>query len=331
MSTPNPTPFTSWWTSLPVPWLVAGPNGQNYAAAMGAVFDGYVNQLLAARKVAYPDYAPVDALSHLGADRALIQGPNESNSSFTVRLKDVWAQWSRAGTACGVLEQLAYFTQSTNATWLQQNGLRASLTSMPTPGQDPTSLIAVSNAPATGGILSSSSSPYRQIPAGTSWYFLDGNTDLCNRFAIRFSSWPFAALTTAYFVATDNVAVTWPFTFASTSYSIQIGTPVVTDGSCGVVLHADGATQTTTGVTIRASAPFTGYASVVAYATGVSPFNTFSSASAGQLRSIISAFRPNAICTGVYAIGSGRVLGDGHTLGDGGLLGGNVIKILGSF
>lgn len=256
-----------------------------------------------------PDFAPPDALPHIGSDQKLIQGPSESNASFIARLKDPWGQWSRAGTPCSVLEQIAYYAQSNGAVWVQQNGLQYTLSAMPTPGGDPTSLVVQTNAPTLSTILTSAVSPYRTIPSGTPWFQLgtDLNTDLCNRFAIIFPSWPFAALTTAYFTATDNVAVTWPFTFGSTSYSIQIGTPVVTDGSGGVVLHADGTTQTTAGVTIRSTAPFTGYASVVAYTAGVNPLNTWSSASAGTLQRIISTFRPTALCAGVFAIQSGRM------------------------
>jgi hypothetical protein len=333
MSAQAPANFTEWLQNLPIPWLTAGAVGSKWATATGTVVDTYVGYMKQGIKARMPDFAPTDALPHIGADRKLIQGPNESNASFVARLVDAWGEWSRAGQARGVLEQLAYYTQSNAAIWVQQNGNAYTLSSMPTAGTDPTSLVVQTNLSTLPETLSSSASPYRTIPAGTPWWFFDSNTDLCNRFAIIYPSWPFSALTTAYFSGTDSAAITWPFTFGSSVYSILVGAPVVTDGSGGVVLHADGTTQTTTGVTIRASGPFTGYASVVAYAAGVNPLNMFSSANSGQLQSVIATFRPNAICVGVFAMQSGRQWGYPTTVkwGDGGTWGGSVSTILGQF
>lgn len=319
------TTFQQWYASAPVPWLVAGPNGQKEAGTWPAVLDQLSQQMDDARKCAYPDYSPVDALPHLGGDRQLIQGSNESDVSFRTRLKDAWGQWGRAGTACGVLEQLYYFGLS-GAVWVQQNGLQYTLSGAPTPGQDPTSLVVASNCPATGGPIASSTAPYRSIPAGTPWAFLDANTDLCNRFAIKIPSFPFSAITQATFTNSDSAAITFPFQFGNISYALVYGMP-----TAPVVLSEDVTARTTTGTTIRASGPWSGTVYVIAWNAGVNPLNTFSFASLGTLQRIISTFRPNAICTSVYAINSGRVLGDGRHLGDGGVLGGSVTQILGSF
>lgn len=324
------TTFVDWYKSAPVPWLVAGPNGQKEAGTWPAVLEQLSQQMDDARKCAYPDYAPTDALPHLGGDRQLIQGSNESDLSFRARLKDVWGQWSRAGQAVGVLEQLWYFGLTT-ATWYQQNGLGFAIAGTPTPGQDPTALLGVGPTSALASTLSSSVAPYRQIPAGTPWWFFDSNTDLCNRFQIVVFSWPFSSLVTAYFNGTDFVDITWPVGFASSTYTIIYGTP-----TAPVVLSVDGATQTSTGVTLRASGAWTGSVQVIGYAAGVDPFNTFSGASLGQLKSIISTFRPNAICMGVTVYQSGRQWGTfspgSHSLwGDGWTWGGSTTQVLGSF
>lgn len=271
----------------------------------------------------YPDTAPADALPHLGADRQLIQGINESDASFRTRCKDPWGQWSRAGTACGVLEQLYYFGL-TGATWVQQNGLQYTLSGAPTPGQDPTGLVVASNTSASPIVLSSSASPYRTIPATTPWWWLGTNTDLCNRFAIIVNPWPFSAFTTAYFNNSDSAVVTWPFPFPDNGYGIVYGMP-----SAPVVLSVDGAATTTTQATIRSTGSWTGSVPVIAWGAGVNPLNTFSLSSLGTLQRIISTFRPNAICQGVYAYQLGHQWGN-WTWGSGSW-GGAVSQILGAF
>lgn len=325
MSAQAPATQTEWLQNLPIPWLVSGPVGSKWATATGTIIDTYVGYLKQGIQARMPDKAPLDALPHIGADRQLVQGSNESTASFAARLLDAWGQWGRAGTPCSVLEQLYYFGLS-GAIWVQQNGLQYTLSGAPTPGQDPTSLVVASNCPTTGGTLSSSADPYRQIPAGTPWAFLDANTDLCNRFSIRIPFWPFAAQTQVTFNGTDSAVATWPFKFGGNVYSVIPGVPNVP-----VILTVDGNSLTRTQATILASGPWSGTVTVTAYAAGVSPLNTFSLASLGILQRLISTFRPNAICTSVYAINNGRVLGDGRHLGDGGVLGGSVTQILGSF
>lgn len=326
--------YKNWFASLPIPWLVAGPNGQAEANAWPALLDYYVGQLVQARYQAFPDYCAPDALTHLGGDRKLVQGPAEANSSFQARLKAAFDTWPRAGSACGVLEQLAYFGQSNAAVWVQQNGLSYKLSGMPTPGQDPTSLVVSSSLSTLSTALTSSVNPPtttstgRSIPSGNSWWTFDYNTDNCNRFAIIYPTWPFSSLTTAMFSNSDSATITWPVPFASTSYSIMIGDPAV-----GVMLSADGTTQTTTGVTIRASAAWTGSATVIGYASGVNPLNFFSASSFGILKSIIKAWRPNSLCMGVYWLQSGIFEGYPTTnkFGTVGNFGGTQQQILGVF
>ena len=296
MSTQAPANYTEWYRNLPIGWFTGGANGQSEATANGTIVDNYVALLKAGVKAREPDNAPVDALPHIGGDRQLIQGSNETNASFTTRLLDAWGQWSRAGTPCSVLEQLYYFGLS-GAVWVQQNGLQYTLSGAPTPGQDPTGLVVASTATTLPATLTSSVAPYRQIPAGTPWVNFDGNTDMTNRFAIILpSGWPFASLTQVNFNNADSAVATWPVPFGSSTYSVIYGVP--TDD---VVISVDGTTQTKTSVTIRASAPWTGSLWVIAWSAGVNPLNTFSLASFGAVKRIIQTFRPNALCVGVYA------------------------------
>lgn len=296
---PNASAFRDWYAGLPIPWLVSGPNGQAEANAWPALLDAYVQQLVSARYCAFPDKAPVDALGHLGGDRQFIQGSAESNSSFTARLKDAWGQWSRAGTWCSVLEQLYYFGL-TNAVIVQPNGLSYTLSGAPTPGQDPTSLVVASATSTLGCPLTSSTMPTRPVPAGNAWFSLSSDANLTNQFAVIAPTWPFSAIALAKFIGTNSATVTWTIPFSSTAYSLMIGTP--TDA---VSLYADGTTQTKTGITIRSSAPWTGSVWVIAFASGINPLNWFDSTSYGAMQRLISAFRPNATCVGVYFIATG--------------------------
>lgn len=304
MSSTAPTTQAEWLKNAPIGPVVTGPIGQQWAQATGSIVDTYVGYLKDGIKARMPDYAPVDALPHIGGDRQLIQGSSESNASFITRLKDAWGQWSRAGTACSVLEQLWYFGL-TGATWVQQNGLSYTFgSSTLTPGQDPTGLLTVGTTTTLAATLTSSVAPYRTIPAGTPWFQLgtDGNTDLTNRFAIIIPSWPFAAIGFAYFNNSTSAVVTWPVPFGSSAYNVIFGAP-----TAPVVLTNDGTAQSSTTATILASGAWTGVVPVIGWVTGINPFNTFSSASLGQLQKIIATFKPNAICAGVYAITSGRM------------------------
>ena len=326
MSAQNPSSIAEWAANLPIPWLVAGPNGAADVKAWATVVDQQIALTKQAAKVAMPGQAPVDALPHIGADRQLIQGAGESDASFRIRLRDAWAQWSRAGTWCSVLEQLWYFG-ATNAVIVQPNGLAYSFSGAPTPGQDPTALVSISNTSATTSTLTSTAPPYRTIPAGTPWFAFDGNTDMTNRFAVILPSWPFATQAVATFSGTDTATVAWsPFGFPSTTYNVIIRPP-----SDNVVLSAN--TLTTTGCTISASAPWTGSVYVTAFVNGVNPLNVFSNSSYGALQKVISTFRPNAICMGVKLFQSGRMWGypASNTYGDGGTWGGSVAQILGQF
>lgn len=137
-----PGSYQDWWKSLPIPWLVGGPNGQKEATALGSVFDQQVSLVKLATTAHMPDYAPTDALAHIGGDRQLEQGPNETNANFVTRLKTAWDDWARAGTALELLVQL-YWGGFGGAVIAQQNGLLYSLSAAPTAGADPTSLLQI--------------------------------------------------------------------------------------------------------------------------------------------------------------------------------------------
>jgi len=65
-------------------------------------------------------------------------------------------------------------------------------------------------------------------------------------------------LMTATFTASDSASLSWS-NIGGTQY-VFAGVPIVTDGGGGVVLHV--INKTTTGATLKASAPFTGTVAV---------------------------------------------------------------------
>jgi hypothetical protein len=342
MAAPDQTPFKNWWLNVvgaQVPWLAGGPNGQAEANAWPSVYDYIIGLLYSARYQAYPDLCASDALSHLGGDRGLVEGPTETDANFRIRIKTAWGNspitlpsaqtglpaaqsggpssgWALAGTWLQLLEEL-YWGGFSGAVIVQQNGLGYSLSGAPTAGADNHALLTIAQLSVCAAQITSSVTPPtltqtgRSIPPGNSWWLFDYNTDYCNRFAILFPNPPsvFVTIGRATFTAADNAVVTWNNSFPDTTYIVSPGPPVVTDGGGPVTVSADSTTKTTTGITIRASAPFNGYVDVHAWQVGANPFADLHPADLARLQFIIKTWRPNALCTGVIAVAQGRLFG----------------------
>jgi hypothetical protein len=319
------TTFVDWYKTAPVPWLVSGPNGQREANTWPAVLDQLSVLLDTARKVAYPDYAPSDALPHLGGDRKLVQGPTESDANFRIRLKGVWDDWARAGTWLELLVQL-YWGGWTDIVIVQQNGLASYLTGAPTAGVDPTSLYTEVQTTTLSGLLTSNVSPPttmtagRTIPSGTNWWQFaesrSGNpnasdTDYCNRFALLFPGTlpsQFMTVGTATFTASDTATVVWNNAFTNTGYHVQVGIPTIDSGG-PVSVVADLTSLTLTGCTLLASGAFTGSVSVLAWQDGANPYADLHPQDLSRLQFTIATWRPNALCVGVYVLAQGNYFG----------------------
>lgn len=320
------TTFVSWYKSLPIPWLVSGVNGQREGGSWPSVVDSQIVLLDSARKVAYPDYTPSDALPNLGGDSKLAQGPGEADASFRIRIKGRWDDWARAGTWLELLVQL-YWGGYTGAVVVQQNGLASYLTGTPTPGVDPTALYTeVACSTLSVAITSNVNPPTltstgRAIPSGTPWWqFAESrsananasDTDYCNRFAVLFPGplpSQFMTVGTATFTASDTATVVWNNAFPNTTYHVQVGIPTITDGGGGVSVVADSTTKTLTGVTLNASGAFTGTVSVLAWQDGANPYADLHPSDLSKLQFTIATWRPNALCVGVYAVAQGNYYG----------------------
>lgn len=169
-----PVNITQWLQQLPIPWLASNPVGRADVTSYGTVLDGQVDLLRQAVKARMPLIAPADALPHIGGDRALIQGPSESNTNFAIRVQDAWGAWSRAGQPAELLEQL-YWDGFPGAMLVQQNGLAYSLSGSPTAGVDPTTLLVTTTL---------SANP--TISGAPPWWMFDTSDSFCSRFAVVF-------------------------------------------------------------------------------------------------------------------------------------------------
>lgn len=201
MSASNPQTFVEFLQSLPIPWLVAGANGAKEQLSNGTVLDQQADLIKQAVKARMPDYAPADALPHIGGDRALVQGPSETNANFITRTKTPWDDWARAGTHLEMLVQL-YWIGFSGAIVVQQNGLAYSLSGAPTAGADPTGLLTITNLGTVGATPGLAPNPLydnnpasktfntngykKTIPTASQWWTFDEKTDFCSRFAILF-------------------------------------------------------------------------------------------------------------------------------------------------
>jgi hypothetical protein len=351
VSAPDQNAYQNWWKNVvgvAVPWLAGGTNGQAEGGAWPAFLDYLIGQLIAARYVAYPDRTPSDALSHLGGDRLLTQGPSESEANFRLRTKTAWGNspitlpsaqtglpavqsggpssgWALAGTWLQLLEEL-YWGGFTDVYIVQQNGYAFNLSGAPVVAADNSALLVRTPCSSLSVSLTSSVTPPttsttgRAIPAGNVWWqFAESrsansrpsDTDYCNRFALFFpGSLPsqFMTVGTATFTASDTATVTWNNAFPTTSYHVQVGIPTIDSGG-PVSVVADLTSLTLTGCALLASGAFTGSVSVLAWQDGANPYADLHPADLSRLQSLIGTWRPNALCVGAYVLVQGSMYG----------------------
>jgi hypothetical protein len=117
--------YIQYFQSIPIPPITQAPNAQRWWAAYGKYMNDIVTLILNAAQVAYPDFAPSDALSIIADEVGLLQGISESNASFILRLKAAYTFGTTSGTALGLLLNLHY--QGLDGYLIQQNGLWSKL------------------------------------------------------------------------------------------------------------------------------------------------------------------------------------------------------------
>ena len=305
--------WEAWVTRLKVSWM--GIKAQRIFGAYGYVLGDMTEQWCMQGTLEHlPQYAsdPVSIALHAD-DRQLDTYPGEPSAQLQAR-EPYWLVINKfRGRGLGLLLGL-HFAGFDGAIIVQQNGIALSLT-LPLPpftgNWDPTPNLVITQCSQLATALTSNvtpptwKTPGRSIPSATKWFFFDNNTDFCSRFAVLFpgplpSYFIFGDTGRATFTASDSASLTWSNPLSVANYPIAVGPAVVTDGGGPVSVYADGSTETTTGVTIRASAPFTGYVDCAA----VGGLNM---ADLQRLQGTIFKWRPaKATCTGVYALAQGQ-------------------------
>lgn len=112
--------YRAWRCSL-VPTTHQRPTGQAFQGALGDVEDSLIDRAKQAVKARFPLQAPPDALTAIGVERQMPQGPGESAAAYAARLVDAWTSWQWAGTPYGMLRAF-YATGYTNVVLAQVRG-----------------------------------------------------------------------------------------------------------------------------------------------------------------------------------------------------------------
>lgn len=109
------------WRQSLVPTTHQRPAGQAFQGALGDVEDSLIDRAKQAVKARFPLLAPPDALTAIGVERQMPQGPGESTAAYAARLVDAWTAWQWAGTPYGMLRAF-YATGYTNVVLAQVLG-----------------------------------------------------------------------------------------------------------------------------------------------------------------------------------------------------------------
>src|SRR5882724_8240790 len=75
------------------------PVGSAIEMALALQKDYAIDKVRYALKAKFPSVASPDALSSIGLERGLPQGPLETITAYATRIRDAWNAWLYAGTA----------------------------------------------------------------------------------------------------------------------------------------------------------------------------------------------------------------------------------------
>lgn len=316
-------PYADYLVKTSPPWL-QDQWGAAWLGGVGSTLDDYLAEIIDGTLATFPEYAPGDALGVLGEETGIIQGVDELNDSYAVRLRSAWLYWKLAGTPVSLLVAL-YWAGFPGAVLVQQNGLAYELSGAPVAGEDPRPLLVITPTAELAAALTSTrrpprwGDPGRSIPAGTSWWLFDSDTDHTSRFAILFPTLPARWRTwgVATFTGTEDgtPANPWPLAswnnaFTDTNYCVYPSVPAIIDGPSTVIISGDGTSKTHDSIGIVASASFVGTVDVLAWQRGANPFADLHPQDADRLRRTIRAWRPGkAHCEGVYTVVRGKMMG----------------------
>lgn len=102
------TPFRVRIKDLSAPWLRDG-TGERLMWTFGTMVDARMEKVLQGTNAGMPTRAQPDALTQLGVDVLISQGPNESTTAYARRVQRAFETWQLAGSPFALLGQLAAF------------------------------------------------------------------------------------------------------------------------------------------------------------------------------------------------------------------------------
>jgi hypothetical protein len=105
------TQYRDSWYSLAPPWLTTG-NAEKYIYTLQLCTDLLLDKMNQAIKIRLPGQGDASQLPFLAHDRALVQGPGESDAAFIERLIAAFAAWGLAGSRVAVLAELQAYIQN---------------------------------------------------------------------------------------------------------------------------------------------------------------------------------------------------------------------------
>jgi hypothetical protein len=122
MAVPGQQPQKSYqqWAQAIQPTWMQTPLAAAWVGQVGAIKDWLIQNCKLGVLQRFPYFAAPDALAQIGIDRGILQSPTDTLTSYAQRLVNAWTAWQYAGTAFGLLTQLAA-AGYTNVLIAQQN------------------------------------------------------------------------------------------------------------------------------------------------------------------------------------------------------------------
>lgn len=299
--------FERWATQLRLSWM--GQRAQRIVGGWAAVLgDKTLEWARQAQLEHLPEHAlDAKSLALRASETGIEPGPNEVMSDLATRLTYQRILNQLRGRPLGLALALHY-AEFPGFVIVQQNGRAWQITGTPVLDD----LVDAVAPPSWVTMTELGTNPV--ISGSPPWWLIDTDLAFCSRFGVLFPGpvFPSSFVThgVATFTASDRASVVWNNAFADETYAILPGPPIVTDSSGVVAVGADGATQTTTGVDIIASHPFTGYVHVLAHELGANPHANPHPQDLARLRRVVAEWRPGkATCDGIYVVVQGLCTG----------------------
>lgn len=103
--------FRTLGTQIVPPWISRGPDDTSDGArayyGMLTMLDHQTERARQGLLCRFPDFTPDDGVALLCKDRGIIRGFEEPREAINARLKAWWDTWKKAGSAFGLLDELA--------------------------------------------------------------------------------------------------------------------------------------------------------------------------------------------------------------------------------